>query len=156
MTIIAYLVEVERRTIRVVTIDPENTLDDIRRHIGCELIDMVRIDRNHCVVVDDNGLTDTLPCFTELKGYASPLAGNLLIVGVDAMGETVSPRRSIKDIAGLLTIRFPVFSPIFETFNGPNVFGSRVSGFEIRVESSAPICEDDDISDYERLHGPGR
>lgn len=49
----AYLVEVERRTIRIVTIDPGNILAEIRRHIGCELIDMVRIDRNHCIAVDE-------------------------------------------------------------------------------------------------------
>lgn len=138
MTITAYLVEAERRTIRAVAIDPENTLADIRRHIGCAMIDMVRIDRHHCIVVDDNGLTDALPCFTELADYASPLAGNLLVVGIDAMGETVSPRRSIEDIAALLTIRFAVFSPVFETISGPNVFGSRVSGLEIRVQSAAP------------------
>ncbi|MFC3722017.1 DUF3846 domain-containing protein [Neoaquamicrobium sediminum] len=138
MTISAYLVEVERRTIRIVTIDRANSLADIRQHIGCGLIDMVRIDRSHSVVVDDNGLTDTLSCFTELEDYASPLAGNLLIVGTDAMGETVSPHRSIEDIAGLLTIRYPVFSPVFEAFSGPNVFGSRVKGFEIRVESRKP------------------
>lgn len=138
MTITAYLVEVERRTIRAVAIDPANTHADIRRHIGCGLIDMVRIDRNHYVVVDDNGLTDALPCFTELEGYGGPLAGNLLIIGVDAMGETVSARRTIEDIAGLLTIRFPVFAPVFERFSGPNVFGSRVIGIEMRVESTAP------------------
>ena len=103
--ITAYLVDVEQRTIRAVAINPTNTLADIRRHIGCGLIDMVRIDRNHSVVVDDNGLTDELPCFTELRNYASPLAGNLLIVGNDAAGETVSPSRPIDDFAGILTIR---------------------------------------------------
>jgi hypothetical protein len=138
MTISAYLVDAAARTIRTVTIDPANTLDDIRGFIGCAMIDMVRIDRHHCVVVDDNGLTDALPCFTELEDYATPLAGNLLIIGTDRVGETVSPTRTIEDIAGLLTIRFPVFSPVFETLSGPNVFGSRVSGLAIRVESRAP------------------
>ncbi len=75
--ITAYLVDVEQRTIRAVAIDPANSLADIRGHIGCGLIDMVRIDSNHSVVVDDNGLTDELPCFAQLEGYDSPLAGNL-------------------------------------------------------------------------------
>lgn len=61
MTLNAYLVEVETRSIRMVTIDPANSLADIRRHIGCNLIDMVRIDRNHCIIVDDNGLMDEIP-----------------------------------------------------------------------------------------------
>ncbi|MBL8584762.1 MAG: DUF3846 domain-containing protein [Rhizobiaceae bacterium] len=129
----AYLVDVERRTIRAVTIDPRNSLAEIRRHIGCELIDMVRIDRSHCIIKDDNGLTDELTCFTELKDYASPLAGNLLIVGNDAAGETVSASLPIEDFAAILTIRYPVLSPEFEVINGPNVFGSRVAGFTVKL-----------------------
>src|SRR5690606_4088132 len=136
--ITAYFMDVEARTICSVAIDPANGLADIRRHIGCDLIDMVRIDRNHCVIVDDNGLADELPCFTELKGYASPLAGNLLIVGNDAAGDTVSPRRSIEEIAAMLMIRYPVLSPEFEMLNGPTVFGSRVSGFSVKLLDVAP------------------
>lgn len=136
--ITAYLVDVEQRTIRAVAIDPNNSLADIRRHIGCGLIDIVRIDRNHSVVVDDNGLTDELSCFTELSDYASPLAGNLLIVGNDAAGETVSPSRPIEDFAGMLTIRYPVLTPSFEYFNGPAVIGSRVAGFTVNLKSAMP------------------
>ncbi|KQU75072.1 hypothetical protein ASC75_19560 [Aminobacter sp. DSM 101952] len=138
MTLNAYLVEVETRSIRMVTIDPANSLADIRRHIGCNLIDMVRIDRNHCIIVDDNGLMDEIPCFTEVADYASPLAGNLLIVGTDQFGETVSPQRPIEDFAGILTIRFPVLSPTFETISGPHVFGSRVSGFTATLKAANP------------------
>jgi len=134
----AYLVEVERRTIRIVTIDPGDILAEIRRQIGCELIDMVRIDRNHCIAVDDNGLTDELPCFTELKGYGSPLAGNLLIIGTDAAGETVSPSHAIEDNAAMLMIRYPVLSPEFEMLNGPTVFGSRVSGLSVKLVGVVP------------------
>ncbi|RTM09655.1 MAG: DUF3846 domain-containing protein [Hyphomicrobiales bacterium] len=138
-TLTAYLVDVEKRTIRAVTFDAGNSLDEIRRHIGCRMIDMVRIDRSHSIVVDDNGLTDELTCFTVLKDYPSPLAGNLLIVGNDAAGETVSPRRPIEDIAGMLTIRFPVLSPTFEVLDGPVVFGSRVTGFEVTLKGVAPV-----------------
>jgi len=134
----AYLVEVERRTIQIVTIDPGNILAEIRRHIGCELIDMVRIDRHHCIVVDDNGLTDELPCFTELKNYGSPLAGNLLIIGTDAAGETVSPSLPIEDFAAMLMIRYPVLSPEFEMLNGPTVFGSRISGLSVKLIGVVP------------------
>lgn len=134
----AYLIDVEQRTIRAVEIDPANTLADIRRHIGCGLIDMVRVDPNHSVVVDDNGLTDELPCFTQLEGYDSPLAGNLLIVGNDDAGETISPIRPIEDFAAMLTIRHPMLTPAFETFTGPIVFGSRVNGFTVKLKGTAP------------------
>lgn len=138
MTITAYLVHVETRSIRKVTIDPANSLADIRRHIGCDLIDMVRIDRNHCIIVDDNGLLDEIPCFTEVRDYASPLAGNLLIVGTDQYGDTVSASRPIEEFAAILTIRFPVLSPAFETISGPRAFGSRVSGFNVTLKGINP------------------
>ncbi|MGX7744002.1 DUF3846 domain-containing protein [Rhodopseudomonas parapalustris] len=138
-TISAYLVNVEQRTIRSVAIDRMDSLKEIRRHIGCSRIDMVRIDRDHCVVVDDDGLTDELPCFTELTGYRSPLAGNLLIVGTNAAGETVAPQRPIEDFAEMLRIRYPVLSPVFETIRGPNVFGSRVSGFSVELKDMTPV-----------------
>lgn len=137
-TLTAYLVNVEQRTIRPVTIDRANSLAEIRRHIGCSLVDMVRIDRSHSVVVDDNGLADELPCFTELKGYEGPLAGNLLIVGNSSAGETVSPHRPIEEFAAMLRIRYPVLSPSFETFSGPVVFGSRVNGFTVKLKDVAP------------------
>ena len=91
MTITAYLVKVEARTIRTVQIDPAKSYEQIRSFIGCDRIDMVRIDRDHCIVVDDDGMNDELPCFTEAKGYSGPLAGDLPIVGVNAKGDTVSP-----------------------------------------------------------------
>lgn len=138
MTIIAYLVEIEARTIRTVEIDPANSLSQIRSFIGCSLINMVRIDQNHCIAVDDNGLRGELPCFTEVKDYGSPLAGDLLIVGVNGKGETVSPCRPIEDFAEILTIRFPVLSPKFSIFSGPNIFGSRVDGFGIALKGVNP------------------
>ncbi|MCZ7497255.1 DUF3846 domain-containing protein [Agrobacterium tumefaciens] len=138
MTITAYLVEVEKRTIRAVTIDPANTLSEIRNYIGCDLIDMVRVDRHHAIVVDDNGLLDELTCFTMLKDFGNPLAGNLLVVGNDSMGETRSPTRPIEDFAAMLTIRFPVITPVMETVNGPSFFSSSITGFEVSLKEAAP------------------
>lgn len=138
MTMTAYLVKVEARTIRTVQIDPAKSYDQIRAFIGCDRIDMVRIDRDHCIILDDDGMRDELPCFTEAKDYDGPLAGNLLIVGVNAKGDTVSPRRSIEDFAGSLTIRYPVLSPAFEMFSGPNIVGSRITGFGVALKSAVP------------------
>jgi hypothetical protein len=97
-----------------------------------------RSGKQPCIIVDDNGLTDEIPCFTEVADYASPLAGNLLIVGTDQFGETVSPKRPIEDFAAILTIRFPVLSPTFEAISGPHVFGSRVSGFTATLKAANP------------------
>ena len=138
MTMTAYLVKVKARTIRTVQIGPSTSYEQIRGFIGCDRIDMVRIDRDHCIVVDDDGMSDELPCFTEAEGYAGPLAGDLLIVGVNARGDTVSPRRTIEDFAASLTIRYPVLSPAFEMLTGPSIFGSRITGFGIALKSATP------------------
>ena len=76
----AYLVEPLIGTIRIVAVPQENRLAVIRNLIGCDLIDMVQINETLAIVVDDNGLQEALPCVTQLHGYPSPLAGNLLIV----------------------------------------------------------------------------
>lgn len=134
----AYLVEPLIGTIRIVAIPEENRLAIIRNLIGCDLIDMVRIDERLAIVVDDNGLQETLPCVTQLHGYPSPLAGNLLIVGTDEHGETVDVAAAIEDVASRLTIVKPVLHPVFETLNGPGIFGTRLSAMEVHVDQRSP------------------
>ncbi|MCA1493183.1 DUF3846 domain-containing protein [Ensifer sp. NBAIM29] len=137
-TVKTYLVEPLIGTIRIVSIPAENRLGVIRSLIECDLIDMVRIDERHAIVVDDNGLGETLPCVTELEGYASPLAGNLLIIGTDDNGETIDVETEIDEIAARLTIVRPVLHPVFETLSGPLIFGSRLAAMEVRIERNSP------------------
>lgn len=139
----AYLVEPMTGTIRMVAIPEENRLDSIRTLIGCDLIDMVRIDDQQAIVVDDNGLEETLPSFTQLDGYPSPLGGILLIIGTDENGEIVDVANVIDEVAGRLTIVRPVFHPVFEALNGPRIFGTRLSAMEVRLEHRRPTVIDE-------------
>jgi hypothetical protein len=141
----AYLVEPLIGTIRVVAVPEENRLAVIRNLIGCDLIDMVRIDDRLALIVDDNGLQETLPCVTQLHDYPSPLAGNLLIIGTDEYGETIDVAAAIEDVASRLTIVRPVLHPVFETLNGPRIFGTRLSAMEVRVEQRPPAVVEDNF-----------
>ncbi|RXT19592.1 hypothetical protein B5P46_25090 [Rhizobium leguminosarum] len=122
----AYLVEPITGTIRMVAIPEENRLDD-----------------HQAIVVDDNGLEETLPCFTQLDGYPSPLGGILLIIGTDENGEIVDVATVIEEVAGRLTIVRPVFHPVFEALNGPRIFGTRLSAMEVRLEHRRPTVIDE-------------
>ena len=58
--------------------------------IGCDCMDTVRVDKDHIALVDDNGLIGPKQlkrCITPF--YSQPLAGNILITGVDYEGETI-------------------------------------------------------------------
>jgi len=138
MIIHAYLLDIFSATLKPVTVDSANTLRDIYRHIGCSLVDIVAIGDRHVLYCDDEGLTEGLSGFTVLEGHPSPLAGNLLITGTNADGETTSVTGSIETIAALLTVVRPVLDPVFETIDGPNVFGTRVRSFRARLERQRP------------------
>lgn len=134
----AYLVEPLSGTIRIVSIPEENRLAVIRSLIGCDLIDMIRMDDRLAVVVDDNGFNETLPCVTRLDGYPSPLAGNLLVIGMDENGDTVDIAAGIEEIASRFTIVRPVLHPIFQALTGLRTLGSRLKAMEVRIEQRPP------------------
>ncbi|MDG4674758.1 DUF3846 domain-containing protein [Shinella sp. 838] len=141
----AYLVEPLIGTIRIVAIPEENRLAVIRNLIGCDLIDMVQINETLAIVVDDNGLQEALPCVTQLHGYPSPLAGNLLIIGTDEYGETVDVTTEIEDVASRLAIVRPMLHPVFESLNGPRIFGTRLSAMEVHVDQRPPAIVEEGV-----------
>jgi len=104
MIIHAYLLDIFSATLKPVTVDSANTLRDIYRQIGYSLVDIVAIGDRHVLYCDDEGLVEGLAGFTILEGHPSPLAGNLLITGTNADGETTGVTDSIEAIAALLTI----------------------------------------------------
>lgn len=71
----AFLIEPLAGTIRPVTIDRENSYLDIKTYLKCDMIDIVRLEDGHEIIVDDDGLDETLPCITEVRGGQTPLAG---------------------------------------------------------------------------------
>ncbi|CDN51659.1 DUF3846 domain-containing protein [Neorhizobium galegae] len=119
-------------------IDRKDVLKSIYAHIGCTCIDAVRIGDYHVADCDDNGLVDGLECFTQLADSPSPLAGNLLVTGVNEEGDSVSPTHSIDLVAGQFLISRAVFDRAFEHIDEPGIIGTRVAGFTIRVQRSRP------------------
>ncbi len=138
MIIHAYLLDVAAATLKPVTLDSANTLAGLYSLIGCSLVDIVRIGDSHTLYCDDEGLTDGLRGFTLLDGHAAPLAGNLVIAGTNAEGETTSITEPLETFAAMLNVVRPVLYPIFETVDMPGVFGSRVRTFSARLERSRP------------------
>jgi hypothetical protein len=134
----AYLLNVAAETIRSVMLPAADRLTNISRLIGSSKVDAVRIEGSHIVYVGANSMTDGVHSVTDLKGHASPFAGNLLIVGADENGEMTSVSDSIEDFATKLTIVRPVFVPVFETLTGPDIFGTRVIRLDVRIERSSP------------------
>ena len=137
-TFTGYLIDAKAGTIRSVEIDRRDTLKSIYAHIGCTCIDAVRIGDYHVAYCDDNGLVDGLECFTQLQDFPSPLAGNLQVTGVNEEGDCVSPTHSIDLVAGQFLISRAVFDPAFEHIDKPGIIGTRVAGFNIRIQQNRP------------------
>ncbi|MCV9967702.1 hypothetical protein OIU34_38430 [Pararhizobium sp. BT-229] len=134
----AFLIEPQAGTIRPVTINRENSYLDIKAHLNCDMIDIVRLEGGHDIIVDDNGLAETLPCITEVTGGQTPLAGNLLFTKSDEWGELVDVTETIKTVASLFTIVRPVLHPVIVVSERPGVIATHLTRIEISLDRSAP------------------
>ncbi|NSZ10084.1 MULTISPECIES: DUF3846 domain-containing protein [Agrobacterium] len=130
----AYLIDPNAGTIRYVEITADDTLEGIKHGIGCHRIDCIRFGASHSFWCDDEGLIDGLASVTELVGHPSPLAGRIIVTGVDENGDTTSPSHSITSIADLFTVVRPVMDPVFTEVDAPNVFGVAMTSLAVRIE----------------------
>ncbi|MGA1834196.1 DUF3846 domain-containing protein [Rhizobium wenxiniae] len=135
----AYLIEPSAGTIRYVTVDRKDRLNSLYRLIGCSMVDAITIGKKHMAYCDDNGLSEGLQAVSELVGHPSPLAGNLVVTGLDEEGDTISPHQTISAIADLFSIVRPVFDPVFEEVNQPGTFGVALTSLGVRIERQRPI-----------------
>lgn len=94
------LIDVENEVVNEVEVDDKNVLHDMYKHIGCNLVDRVSIDRHDDIWVDDEGLLtlDGNSKFFHFKGYGQVLVGNGLILGHNGMGESISPKITIEEV----------------------------------------------------------
>ncbi len=134
----AYLIEPSAGTIRYVKVDSNDRLKSLYGLIGCSLVDAVRIGNKHLVYCDDNGLGEGLQAVSELVGHPSPLAGNLVVTGLDEDGDTIAPHQTISAIADMFSIVRPVFDPVFEEVNQPGMFGVALASLGVRIERQRP------------------
>lgn len=138
-TVTAFFYDSFSGAIADISLDKESYLEEIKQRLGCGLFDVVRIDDHHDIFLDDNGLLDGLHTIAHLKNFPNPLAGNLVFVGRDESGEVAEPRMTVEEIAALLTVYRPVLDPEMTTLEGPDLIGFGLSGFNIRMEKSAPV-----------------
>ncbi|MCM5689731.1 hypothetical protein M8037_13125 [Sinorhizobium meliloti] len=90
------------------------------------------------IIVDDNGLGDTVPCLTEVAGAPTPLAGNLLVTKSDRLGELADVTEAIEAIASLFVIIRPVLRPVIMVSERPGVIAAEIARVEIILDRSAP------------------
>lgn len=99
----AYLIDPENKTVSIVTVEPDGDshLDSMYKHIKCDLVDVVYVNRSNDVLfLDDEGRLKPNHYFF-WRGYHSPLAGRALVLGTSDDGDTIEPREltleSVKD-----------------------------------------------------------
>ncbi len=93
----ALLFDTKQETARLVQYDGE--LDTLRELLGVELVDTVRIDKQHIIFVDDEGFLKQLKTGFRIKlgKRAVEFAGNGLLVG-DLYGSNAPITLNIADL----------------------------------------------------------
>jgi pyoverdine/dityrosine biosynthesis protein Dit1 len=104
MKIKAILIDVEAQELRYVEVNKDNgsALKSMYKHIGCDLVDVINIDEQNDLFVDEEGLLklDENSKFFLFDGFPQPLAGNGLILGLDAEeGDTIATTLTLEEIA---------------------------------------------------------
>jgi hypothetical protein len=93
----ALLFDCQQETARLVQYDGE--LDTLRELLGVELVDTVRVDKQHIILVDDEGFLKQLKTGFRIKlgKRAVEFAGNGLLVG-DLYGSNAPITLNIADL----------------------------------------------------------
>lgn len=133
----AFLIEPMAGTIRPVTIRRESSYADIKDFVKCDMIDIARVS-GFDIIVDDNGLNDTVPCLTEVAGAPTPLAGNLLVTMSDRLGDLADVTEAIEAVAPLFTIIRPLLHPVIEVSERPGMVAAQLTRVEIIIDRSTP------------------
>lgn len=137
----AFLIEPMAGTICPVTINLETSYAEIKGFVKCDMIDIVRVN-GFDVIVDDNGLGDTVPCLREVAGVPTPLAGNLLVTKSDRLGDLADVTEAIEAVASLFVIIRPVLRPVIMVSERPGVIAAEIARVEIILDRSAPKVVD--------------
>jgi hypothetical protein len=91
-----YLINPFDQTIKQVTLEKENTLQQIYALCDCSLIDGVYSIDDHTVFVDDEGLYVENQRYFKLCGQ--PLAGKALVLGAGEEGDSTDAELWVEDI----------------------------------------------------------
>lgn len=92
----AILIDPFTKTVKAIKIN--HGLDAMYNVIGCELVDVARIDGENDLWVDDEGLFNSPTHAFLLKGMHQPFVGRGLILAHDDEGESISTTLTVDEI----------------------------------------------------------
>jgi hypothetical protein len=94
----ALLFDADNQTARTVLFDGES-LDPLYKWLNCDLVDTIRLDRDHIIFVDDEGLWKNRDTGFRVtyKGRTVKFVGSGLLVG-DCMGNTAPIKLNFADL----------------------------------------------------------
>jgi len=84
----AILIDPFKEKIRVAYLPQDNYMEEIKKWMEIDLIDIVTLDSNNMLIVDDNGLCYTSNRYFNWNPTNYPYAGKAVIVGYDDEGAT--------------------------------------------------------------------
>jgi len=84
----AILIDPFKEKIRVAYLPQDNYMEEIKKWMEIDLIDIVTLDTNNMLIVDDNGLCYTSNRYFNWNPTNYPYAGKAVIVGYDDEGAT--------------------------------------------------------------------
>lgn len=139
---IIYLLDPDTTIFRPMTVPTDTGFKPIYQQIGCRLVDLVRFDDRHYLFVDEDGLSEGMTSFTIFDGYPQPLAGKIVLAGMDGPMGFSTPQISLHDAGKRFECCRPVLDPVFSStdYHTPDGYiGFRgLKGFQARIERRAP------------------
>jgi hypothetical protein len=111
----AFLIDPIARTITEVVHDREGRdggLRDIYRLLGCDLVDVVRMNDGDGIYVDDEGLLkqpdpNSFWAMPELYGEVAAWTGKGLVLGSDAQGDSTEPKITLDELKRIVVFLTP-------------------------------------------------
>lgn len=99
----AILIDVHNETVRMVEVSKENTLRDMYKHLGCEMVEVAHNfdHKADSIYVDEEGLftMNDDSKFFSIEGGHQPFIGNGLVMGINYMtGESVDVHITVEEI----------------------------------------------------------
>lgn len=110
MTIEVYLLNARDTTIETRCVRRVQLLDDLKRLVGANETSFVQTPSGHMVIVDKDLPTELLTRVATFDGLAIPASRNIVIAGI-ASTKIVSPRVSLKNLASMIDVIFPIVKP---------------------------------------------
>ena len=95
----AYQINAETRTITEVTLGKDYKEIYPLLGVGVDMFQCVDInEKGDTIYVDEEGLLKPQENFFVYKGYNQPLAGNGVVLGTNAVGESTNPKVKIEEV----------------------------------------------------------